>query len=188
MTPACAIVLAGLCLRSPYDKAADLIAMYHLSDGAGVAQPAVVRRLGVLIEAAVSDVVDRSQDPTGLPRACVSEICVTYLKTCSVDGLQCEWDWDRAPNAGGRRYISTRTVWIKAESRTAMAAAVQALAVQAGEGELRPSVALATMDQLSPLGYLPPCDAAFQKDCVNLFYGRVPEVPLTREQRMRTGD
>jgi hypothetical protein len=175
MTPACALVLAGLCLQSPYDKATNLNAMYAFSDGTGVARPEAVRRLGVRIEAYQGDNIV-AQDPTGLPRACVGVACIAYLKTCSDDGLQCEWDWGRAP--GKDAGFGALTVWIGATSAAAMDAAVRAIAVQWWSGEGTPTpVPLAALGERSSLAYLPPCTAAVQTGCVNMFVGRVPVKP-----------
>jgi hypothetical protein len=186
VTPACAVVLAGLCLQSPYDKATNLNAMYAFSDGTGVAQPDAVRRLSVRIEAYQSDNI-RAQDPSGLPRACAGSACVAYLKTCSADGLQCEWDWGRAP--GKDEPFGTLTVWIGATSIAAMAAAERAIAVEWEPSKgARLSVPLAALSERSSLAYLPPCTAVVQSGCANMFEGRVPMAKLTREQRLHLGD
>jgi hypothetical protein len=183
MTPACAMVLAGLCLQSPYDKATDLVAMYAFGDGVtGVAQPAAVRRLGVRIAIYQSDNI-RERDPAGLPRACVGEACEIYLKTCSGDGLRCEWDWGGARN--DPRFV-TDSLWIDATSSGAMESAVQAISVQwwSGKGPTVP-VPLSAMSQRSDLHYVRPCEGTVQTDCINPFLGRVPEAKTTREPRMR---
>jgi hypothetical protein len=186
VTPACALVLAGLCLQSPYDKATNLNAMYAFNDGTGVAQPDAVRRLGVRIEAYQSDNI-RTQDPSGLPRACAGPACVAYLKTCSADGLQCEWDWGRAP--GKDEPFGTLTVWIGATSIAAMAAAERAIAVEWEPSKgARLSVPLAALSERSSLAYLPPCTAVVQSGCASMFEGRVPMAKLTREQRLHLGD
>ena len=168
------MVLAGLCLQSPYDKATDLVAMYAFSDGVtGVAQPAAVRRLGVRIKVYQSDDL-RERDPAGLPRACVGQACEIYLKTCSDDGLRCEWDWGGASN--GPRFV-TDSLWIEATSRKTMDSAVQAISAEWWSGkDLTVLVPLSTMAQRSDLNYVRPCEGEVQSDCINPFLGRVPEV------------
>jgi hypothetical protein len=189
MTPACALVFAGFCVHSPYDRAVNVNSMVAVYDVAGnrlgVAQPEAVRRLGARIEAYQSDLI-RPQDPTGLPKACSGKACVIYLKTCSDDGLACEWDWGSPSEQ--TPYVSTETVWIGATSASAMKAAVRAISVESWrQGRAPVPIPLAALDQPSSFAYARPCTATVQTDCVNMFDGRVPVATATREQRLRDG-
>ena len=176
----------GVMPAIPYDEAADLVAMYAFSDGVtGVAQPSAVRRLGVRIEIYQSDDL-RERDQAGLPRACVSQACEIYAKTCSDDGLRCEWDWGGASD--NPRFV-TDSLWIDATSRGAMDSAVHAISAQWWSGkDLTVLVPLSTMAQRSDLNYVRPCEGEVQSDCINLL-GRVPEANgLSRAAEARQPD
>jgi len=177
MPAICALVVAGLCLQAPYDRAVDLSAFFTPTPAA---DPHVVRRLGVRIEAYQSDnPVPHATD--GLPESCLGASCVLYAKTCSGDGLDCEWDWGGVPGAGADFY--TRTFIIKATSSPAMDRAERAISVEAVDGG--PTIPLTQLSIASPLGYLPVCTSG-QVDgsrCVNPFYGRIPDaVPRSRHR------
>jgi hypothetical protein len=191
---ACAVLLAGTCVQAPYDRATELLAMYSYSNGDGVPHPQVQKRLGVRIVAAQTDDLI-ARDTAGTARACRGDACVLYVKTCSADGRECEYDWGRAwppgpGNLNGAIFYNV-VLWIKATSAEAMSRATAALSVVAGPDESPVFVPVAAMNVASRLEYWPPC-AAGTKDhpsqdppgCVNLFYGRAPDADLTRDQRL----
>ena len=122
MIPGCAVVLAGLCIAAPYDRATQLSAMYRPDDGrTGVADPEVVRRLGVRIDAYQSDLI-LSKLTAGAAATCVNGGCVIYAKSCSADGLECLYEWAIAPK-GAPWVTGTLKFSIHATSAAAMRAA-----------------------------------------------------------------
>ena len=173
MPVGCAVILAGLCLQAPYDRAVDLEAFYRMTDaktGArlGVAQPAAVKALGVRIEVYSGDDL-QPHETAGLSRACAGESCLLYAKTCAADGLVCEWDWGPNPSPG--EGLRSFTVLVTAKTPAAMAKAISAASIRPADQGYVP---LAAMKAPSPYAFRPPCEGEVSSDCTNLFYGLIP--------------
>jgi hypothetical protein len=190
---ACAIVLAGLCLPAPYQHAASYGSA--LSDICDVkphhcyshVDPRWARRLGVQIDTYETDDME-AKVSTGLPRACQGDVCVLYLRACTADGLECEYDWGKlyAPSPGnldGTVFYNV-VFRLKAKSAAAMKRAVANLSVEVTTNKEPTLVPVSSMTVASASRYDPACDEPHAPDaCPNLMYGRVPRAVLTREQR-----
>jgi hypothetical protein len=139
VAPTCAIVLAGLCLVAPYDKAVDLNAMYAIVDAHGhrlASEPDAVRRLGVKIDAYQSDNIVFKQS-AATAEACAGQDCVRYARACAPNGLICYVEWGRLQSARGRSaepILITRAFSISAVSVEAMRRANEALFVDGSAG------------------------------------------------------
>jgi len=188
MTPACAIVLAGLCLPAPYDKATDLVAMYAISGGVGRAQPAVIYRLGVKIDAIQADnLVPKAAE--GVPETCVRTACVRYVKSCSPDGLVCQVEWGELTPENARApmgpVVSTSEFILRAGTGAAMRATQQALFVEVRPKDGDPVyIPVASMSELSSTAYRPLCEQGENPPgCTNNYFGLLPDMRFTREQR-----
>jgi hypothetical protein len=188
VTPACAIVLAGLCLPAPYDKVTDLEAMYAFNNGAGRAQQAVVDKLGIRIRAIQTDnIVAKAADDA--PEACQELACVRYVKSCSPDGLECQIEWGEVSAESTKRFgvatVYTLEFTLAARSVVAMRAVQNALYVApSGYSQQRVYIPVAAMTVLSSQPYQPFCDGRGQPaGCRTTAFGLFPNLKLTREQR-----
>ena len=88
MLPACLLVTAYLCIPRAYLPAmqfASFLSVTHKAD------EKVAKRLGILIDASVSDVVGRRSPANLLNRICSGEACVYYFKHCDAQ-LACFYD------------------------------------------------------------------------------------------------
>jgi len=176
MIPGCAVILAGLCVAAPFDRATQLHAMYAYTDGrTGVADPDLVRRLGVQIDLWRSDNLV-AKDTTGGRRACGDAGCVVYIAVCSQDGLDCRYEWKADTPHGFEGATGTLTMHARSEVEMEHARNAVFVRTGAGIGDWISSVSL-TAD---PANLLPECGDETVARCYNPFVGLWPPVPRQR--------
>ena len=163
--------------------------MYAYSDGRGHAQASTLRKLGVKIRAYVTDNIV-SKEAAGIPEACVDGLCVGYLKSCTRDGLICEFEWGRfsslGPTKTGRRVLTTLEFSISARSVEIMQRTEEALFVEAaregGNATLIPVSAMHTESE--PLDPATCRNSDPLPDCIHTVNALIPPAIVDREERI----